>query len=133
MYYNKCNHSPWCSSLNNKHFFAHYQHLLIVFTAGHYPLPFHPLTTTDTLHNDYTIYTLLDMAWVSFYKANATAYLPAVIHYHTHFLLTIITHVGGSNGVKTGPMKHWPPFLNNTPFKSRKILFNARGLGSNLL
>ena len=73
------------------------------------------------------------MAWVSFYKANAAAYLPAVIHYHTHFLLTIITHVGGSNGVNTGPMKHWLPFLNNTPFKSRKILFNARGLGSNLL
>ena len=34
------------------------------------------------------------------------AYLPAVIHYHTHFLFTIITHVGGSNWVNTGPMKH---------------------------
>ena len=28
---------------------------------------------------------------------------PAVIHY-----------VGGSNGVNTGPMEHWLPFLNNT-------------------
>ena len=98
-------------------------------------IPYHFIHLLLLTHftNDYTIYTLLDMAWVSFYKANATAYLPAVIHYHTHFLLTIITHVGGSNGVNTGPMKHWPPFLNNTPFKSRKILFNARGLGSNLL
>ena len=42
------------------------------------------------------------------------AYLPAVIHYHTHFLLTIITQVGGSTWVNTGPMKHWLPFLNNT-------------------
>ena len=30
------------------------------------------------------------------------------------FSFTIITHVGGSNGVNTGPMKHWLPFLNNT-------------------
>ena len=35
--------------------------------------------------------TLIIMAWVS------CIYLPAVIHYHTHFLLTIITHVGGSD------------------------------------
>ena len=42
------------------------------------------------------------------------AYLPAVIHYHTHFLLTIIIHVGGSNWVNTEPMKHWLPFFNNT-------------------
>ena len=30
------------------------------------------------------------------------------------FSFTIITHVGGSSGVDTGPMKHWLPFLNNT-------------------
>ena len=42
------------------------------------------------------------------------AYLPAVIYYHTHFLLTIIIHVGGSNWVNTGPMKHWLLFFNNT-------------------
>ena len=28
--------------------------------------------------------------------------------------LTAITHVGGSNGVDTGPTKHWLHFLNNT-------------------
>ena len=42
------------------------------------------------------------------------AYSPAVIHYNIHFLFTIITHVGGSNGVNTGAMKHWLPFLSNT-------------------
>ena len=30
------------------------------------------------------------------------------------FSFTIFTHVGGSNGVNMGPMKHWLPFLNNT-------------------
>ena len=33
------------------------------------------------------------MAWVS------CIYLPPVVHHHTHFLLTIITHVGGSNRI----------------------------------
>ena len=31
------------------------------------------------------------MAWVS------CIYLPPLVDHHTHFLLTIITHVGGSN------------------------------------
>ena len=30
------------------------------------------------------------------------------------FFFTIFTHVGGSNGVNRGPMKHWSSFLNNT-------------------
>ena len=30
------------------------------------------------------------------------------------FSFTIITHVGGSNGVNTGPVKHWLLFFNNT-------------------
>ena len=38
----------------------------------------------------------------------------AVIHHNNHFLFTIITHVGGSNGVNTGPEQHWVPFLNNS-------------------
>ena len=47
----------------------------------------------------------------------------AVIHHHhTHFLLTIITHVGESDGVNMGPKKHCLPFLNNTssPWSLRK-------------
>ena len=67
------------------------------------------------------------MAWVTFYKA--------VIHYHDHFFLTIITHVGGPNGVNMGPMQHWllHSLTKATPFKSQKILFKTRALGSNLL
>ena len=32
----------------------------------------------------------------------------------TLIFFTVITHVGGSNGVNMGPIKHWLPFLNNT-------------------
>ena len=53
-----------------------------------------------------------------------TAHSPAVIHYYTHFPVTIITHVGGSHGVNTGP-----PFLH----QPQKILFKDRALCSNLL
>ena len=39
---------------------------------------------------------------------------------HPHFLLTIITHVGGSNGVNTG----WDLCNNRDPFKSQSTGFN---------
>ena len=33
-----------------------------------------------------------------------------------------------------GPVQHWLPFVTTeTPFKSKKVLFKARALGSNLL
>ena len=53
----------------------------------------------------------------------------------THdFLLTIITLVGGSNGVSKGPLRHWLPSLTTAiPFKSQKILFKAKSLGFYLL
>ena len=51
-------------------------------------------------------YTLM-MTWVSC----IFAWIYSLSH---PFSLTIITHVGGSNGVNTEPMKHWLPFLNNT-------------------
>ena len=42
-------------------------------------------------------------------------------------------HKGGSNGVNTGPMKLWLPFLNNTnPIEIPEILFNDTARGSNL-
>ena len=42
------------------------------------------------------------MAWVS------CIYLPTVIHYHSHFLLTTITHVGGSNRINyISPSQCW--------------------------
>ena len=49
---------------------------------------------------------------------------------------TIITHVGGTNGVNTGHGRPWnigyPALTTATPFKSQKILFNARALASHL-
>ena len=58
------------------------------------------------------------------------AYSPVVSHYHTHFSFTIITHVGGSNGVDMG----WDLWSIGYPsLKSQKILFNKRALGWNLL
>ena len=51
------------------------------------------------------------------------------------FSFTIITHVGGSNGVDMMRlMKHWLPFLNNTnPIKIPENPVNKRALGWNLL
>ena len=46
------------------------------------------------------------MAWVS--CIFACSYSPS------HPFPLAMTHVGGSNGVNTGPMKHWLPFLNST-------------------
>ena len=49
------------------------------------------------------------------------------IHYHTHFLFSIITHVGGSNGVNTGPTQH--SLTTATPIKSQKICFKRKSTG----
>ena len=73
--------------------------------------------------------------WAKSLRGQLHSLLPAVIYYHTYFLLTIISHVGGSNEVNTGPMKHWLPASLTTPtlFKSQKILCDDIALGSNLL
>ena len=60
------------------------------------------------------------MAWVSFYKANATAYSLAVIHHHP---FPFDTH------------RRWTRDLSNSGYPSLTTAtpFNARALGSNLL
>ena len=59
---------------------------------------------------------------------------PLKQNYHTHFLLTVITYLEGSNEVSMGPVQHWLPFVKTAAlFKSQKILFKARAVGSNLL
>ena len=55
--------------------------------------------------NKLLVHLLLEMAWVSYVFTCNYSIFP--------FPLTLSTHVGGSNGVNTGPMKHWLPFLNN--------------------
>ena len=76
------------------------QHLRVIFTA---------LLMTHFTSNYYHTYY---QKW-----HGLAAYSPhfrAVIQYHTHFLLTIYYTCRRSNGVNTGPMKHWLTFLNNT-------------------
>ena len=71
------------------------------------------------------------MAWVSCIFS-----LCAVIHYHTHFLLTIITHVGGSHGVNTlqTHCKHivniaYPSLTSPAPLKVPENLFWRQSTG----
>ena len=68
--------------------------------------------------------------WVKSLWGQLHSLLPAVIYYHTYFLLIIISHVGGSNEVNTGPMKHWLPASLTTPtlFKSQNIALGGRNL-----
>ena len=95
--------SCW-NSLNNN-FFSPITSIYLLFSLQHYLLPFHPLTTMTHFTSNY-YYTL---------KIAGVCCIFACSYSLSHlFSFTIITHVGGSNGVNTGPMKHWLPFLNNT-------------------
>ena len=99
----------WFTSLLTINIFSPITRIYLLFPRQHYLLPFHPLTTNDTLHKQSLLHLLLKMAWVSCTYSFTYSYS---LH-HTNFFI-IIPHVGGSNGVNTGPMKHWLPFLNNT-------------------
>ena len=122
MYFNRCKQSHCCSSLNNNNLNLITSSYLL-FSLQHYLLSFnHSLLMTHFTSKCY--YTFLLKIW-----HGSAAYLPVVIYYYTHFLLTIITHVEGSNGVNTGPTKHWLPFLNNT----RTPYIENKALDSNLL
>ena len=69
--------------------------------------------------------TLIIMAWVS------CIYLPAVIHYDTHFLLTIITHVGGSDRTNyISPSNILEPVLKLAALPSDTIYSNSLPLPS---
>ena len=74
--------------------FYNYQHLLIVFTTV-LPLPI--LSTHHYCHTSQIIITL-NIRDGSFFLSKSNCIYSAVICYHTHFLLTVITHVEGSNG-----------------------------------
>ena len=52
------------------------------------------------------------LAWV--FVSHACTQITINTFTNHPFSFTIITHVGGSNGVNTDPTKHWLPFLNNT-------------------
>ena len=102
VYYNKCKHSLAVVHLTII-FFFNYQPLLVIFTAAFFPIIIHSLLIT---HFTSIYYYTLKIAWLSC----IFACIYSLPHPNS---LTIITHVGGPNGVNTEPMKHWLPFLNN--------------------
>ena len=63
-----------------------------------------------SINNYYTHY--YRWRWLDFIK-QTQFHISLQFSTITHFLLTIITHVGVPNGVNTGPMQHWLLFLNN--------------------
>ena len=95
-----------CNSLNNKYFFPQlpaftcYFHCTII--SYHFT---HSLLMTHFTSNYYH-YTL-KIACVG-------CIFPCSYSLSHPFSFTMTTHVEGSNGVNTKPMKHWLPFLNNT-------------------
>ena len=70
----------------------------------------HLLLPTHFTNNSYTNY--YRWHWLAFIK-QMQLHISLQLSTITP-LLTIITHVEGSNGVKTEPMQHLLPFLNNT-------------------
>ena len=65
----------------------------------------------DSTNNYYTHY--YRWHWVDFIK-KTQLHNSLQFSTITHFLLTIITHVGVPNGVNTVLMQHWLLFLNNS-------------------
>ena len=94
-----------CNSLNSKYFFLQLPAFTCYFHCSIISYHFiHSLLMTHFTSNYY--YTL---------KVACVCCIFACSYSLSHpFSFTIITHVGGSNGVNTGPTKHWLPFLNNT-------------------
>ena len=94
-----------CNSLNSKYFFLQLPAFTCYFHCSIISYHFiHSLLMTYFTSN--YCYTL---------KIACVCCIFACSYSLSHpFSFTIITHVGGSNGVNTGPMKHWLPFLNNT-------------------
>ena len=95
-----------CNSLNNKYFYLQ----LPAFTCH-----FHCSITSY-----HFIYSLLITHFTSnYYYTLKIAFVCCEFAYsyslsHPFSFTIIIIHVGGSNGVNTGPMKRRLPFINNT-------------------
>ena len=96
-------------------FFSNYQHLVVVFTAA--------LSRTIAIHS------LLLTHFTNNYYIHGWAFIKKMqVHIsHPYFLLTRRVK-WGEHGM--GPVQH--RLKTATPFKSQKILFKARALGSNI-
>ena len=105
-----------CNSPNNK-FFSDYQHLVVVFTAALSPsIAIHSLLLTHFKNNYY-----------SCMLAGSYPLSPPFPFDHNY----TCRRVKWSEHGGMGPMQH--SLTTATPFKSQKILFKARALGSNLI
>ena len=94
-----------CNSLNNNNFFLQLPAFTCYFHCS--LISYHFIHSLLMTHFTSNYYYTLEIACVCciFACSYSLSHL---------FSFTIITHVGGSSGVDTGPMKHWLPFLNNT-------------------
>ena len=102
-------------------FFANYQHLVVVFTAA---LP----STHYYWHISQIISTFKGELWLSKCNCILVSSYPLSPPFSFDHNYTCRRVKWGEHGM--GPMQHW--LTTATPFKSQKILFKARALGSNL-
>ena len=115
MYYNQCKHSLAVIHLTINISFSNYN-IYLLFSLQHYLLPFHPLTTSDTLHKCLLLH-IKDSMCSLHIRLQSFIITPIFFSYNYT--------IGESNAVNTGPVKQWLPSLTTlTPFKSQKILFN---------
>ena len=112
MYQKKCKHFYSCSSPNNItiNYFSNYQHLVVVFTEA-LPLP------------------ATHYYWHWQMQLRISQQLSTITPFPFDPNYTCRRVKWGEHGM--GPMQH--SLTTATPFKSQKILFKARALGSNLI
>ena len=127
MYQKKCKHFYSCSLPNNK-FFSNYQHLVVVFTAAlspstattHYCWHISQIVITCTLKGE------LLLSKCNCILAGSYPVSPPFPFNHNYSCRRV---KWGEH--RKGPMQQ--SLTTATPFKSQKIIFKARALGSNLI
>ena len=108
-------------------FFSNYQHLVVVFTAALSPsIAIHSLQLTHFRNNCITLKFELLLSKCNCILACSYPLSPPFAFDHNYRCMSI---KWGEHGM--GPMQHL--LTTATPFKSQKILFKARALGSNLI
>ena len=120
MYQKKCRHFYKCSSPNNK-FFSPITSIQLLFSLQHC----HPLITTDTFRIIITFKGELLLSKCNCILVSSYPLSPPFPFDHNYTRRRV---KWGEHGM--GTIQHW--LTTGTPFKSQKILFKTRALGSNL-
>ena len=109
-------------------FFSNYQHLVVVFTAALSPsIAIHSLLLTHFTNNCITLKFELLLSKCNCILAGSYPLSPPFPFDHNYTCRRV---KWGEHGWM-GPLQH--SLTTATPFKSQKILFKARALGSNLI